>query len=73
VSNQEKEVMPDPKQQKVKRQRRRQTYQYHKSAVSISVYDPMGATIPVEVRKELEESVLAAALANKLLINIAYE
>jgi hypothetical protein len=63
--------MPDPN--KPKRQRRRQTYTHHKNAVSISVYDPAGATIPVEIRKELEESVLNAALTNKLLINIAYE
>lgn len=56
-----------------KRPRRRQTYTHHKNAVSISVYDPTGQTIPVEVRKQLEQSVLDAALANKLLINIAYE
>lgn len=56
-----------------KRPRTRQTYQHHKNSVSISVYDPTGATIPGDVRKELEDSVWELAQQNKLLINIAYE
>lgn len=56
-----------------RRPRRKQVYQHHKNAVSISVYDPTGATIPAEARAELEQSVLDAALKNKLLISIAYE
>ena len=31
----------------------------------------MGETIPAEVRKEIEESVMNVALKNQLLINIA--
>lgn len=56
-----------------RRPRKKMTYQHHKSAVSISVYDPTGETIPPDVRALLEQSVLDVALANKLLISIAYE
>jgi hypothetical protein len=56
-----------------KRSRPKQTYQHHKNAVSISVYDPTGTTIPIEVRQALENSVWELAQVNKLLINIAYE
>lgn len=56
-----------------RRPRAKQTYQHHKNAVSITVYDPTGATIPPAVRGELEQSIFDVALANKLLINIAYE
>lgn len=62
-----------PPEVKRKRPRARQVYQHHKNAVSISVYDPMGETIPADVRKELEDSVWAVAQTNKLLISIAYE
>lgn len=68
----EKSDMPEIKT-KSRRPRKKQTYQYHKSAVSISVYDPTGTTIPVDIRKQLEDSVLETALAHKLLISIAYE
>lgn len=56
-----------------RRPRRKQTYQHHKSAVCISVYDPTGDELSLPVRELLENSVLDVALANKLLISIAYE
>jgi len=49
------------------------TYRYKKSAISISVYDPTGATIPAEIREALSNSVWAIAQEHKLLINIADE
>lgn len=54
-----------------KRTRPKQTYRHHTNAVCVTVYHPMGETIPAAVRKEIEESVMNVALANKLLINIA--
>lgn len=56
-----------------RRPRAKQTYQHHKNAVSVTVYDPTGDTIPAPIRAELEQAVFDVALANKLLINIAYE
>lgn len=53
--------------------RHQQVYKRHKNAVNITVYSPTGETIPPEIRKELEDSVLESALANKLLISVAYE
>lgn len=64
--------MPELKKPR-KRQRAHQTYQYHKNAISVSVYDPTGATIPVEIREQLAQSVFDVAVAHKLLINIADE
>lgn len=65
--------MGDEKQGRKKRVRQKQTYQYHKNAVSISVYDPMAQTIPANVREELANSVWKIAQEHKLLINIADE
>jgi hypothetical protein len=56
-----------------RRPRTKQTYRYHKNAVSITVYDPAGQTIPAPVRKMIEESVWSVANAHGLLINIAHE
>ena len=56
-----------------RRPRAKQTYQHHKNAVCVTVYDPNGETIPVEVREKIEQSVFDVALANKLFISIAYE
>lgn len=54
-----------------KRNRPKQTYKHHTNAVCVTVYHPMGETIPAAVRKEIEESVMNVALSNQLLINIA--
>lgn len=54
-----------------KRKRNRQTYQYKANAVSVTVYHPMGDTIPAAIRREIEDSVFAVASENGLLINIA--
>lgn len=65
--------MSEQKKPGRKRPRQKQIYMHHKNAVCITVYDPSGATIPLPVRRQLEEAVFQPALANKLFINIAYE
>lgn len=47
------------------------TYKHRLNAVHITVYSPSGETIPVDVRKEIEESVWNTVQKNKLLINVA--
>lgn len=54
-----------------KRTRPKQTYKHHTNAVCVTVYHPMGETIPAAVRRQIEESVLDVALSNQLLISIA--
>lgn len=54
-----------------RRTRTKPTYQHRTNAVCVSVYHPMGETIPANVRKEIEDSVWKVAQENKLLINIA--
>lgn len=54
-----------------KRNRTKQTYKHHSNAVCVTVYHPMGDTIPAPVRRAIEESVWAVANEHKLLINIA--
>lgn len=61
--------MPEAKPKK--RPRPKQTYKHHKNAVSVTVYHPMGETIPTEVRDAIAESVWAVANEHRLLINIA--
>ena len=63
--------MSEGKPQRRRRPRSRQTYQYHKNAVSVTVFHPMGETIPASVRKEIDESVWEVANKHRLLINIA--
>ena len=61
----------DAKPRSSKRNRTKQTYKHHTNAVSVTVYHPMGETIPAEVRRAIENSVWAVANEHKLLINIA--
>lgn len=56
---------------KRKRNRKQLTYKHRINAVSVTVYDPAGSTIPAAVRKQIEESVWQVALENHLIINIA--
>lgn len=65
--------MSESSKQGRRRPRTKQTYQHHKNAVCVTVYDPNGETIPAEVRDLIERSVFDVALANKLFISIAYE
>jgi hypothetical protein len=67
------DVMSDTAKQGRRKPRQKQTYTHHKNAVDVTVYHPRGETIPAPVREEIENSVMNAALANGLLINIAYE
>lgn len=57
--------------QKPKRKRNKPTYRHTQNAMSLTVYSLTGDTIPVSVRKDLEEAVFQIALQNNLVINIA--
>ena len=54
-----------------KRNRTKPSYIHRTNAVCVTVFNPLGETIPAAVRKEIEESVWKVAQENKLLINIA--
>jgi len=54
-----------------KKKKSKPTYRHRTNAVHVTVYHPAGETIPVEVRKAIEDSVWKVAQENKLLINIA--
>lgn len=63
--------MEEQAKHKKGRRRNQQTYRHKTNAVSVTLYDPQGQTIPAEVRHQAEQAVLDVALANNLLINIA--
>jgi hypothetical protein len=54
-----------------KRFPKNKVYQYHTNAVCMTVYHPMGDSIPVEARQEIEELVCKVAQEYKLLVDIA--